>query len=193
MADAVMAWMEAINLPKAHFLGHSLGGKVSMELALRDPSRVDKLVIADIAPVAYERRHDEVFGGFRAVDLDRIASRSDAEQAMAPLVALESTRSFLLKNLEKINNKWRWRIHLDVLERDYHHLIAANSAHLPPFARPTLFMKGEKSNYILPEHREHTLTLFPEASIKIIDNTEHWLHAEKPDIFAGIVKRFLVR
>jgi len=111
-------------------------------------------VVADIAPVAYERRHDEVLAGFAAVDLDKIENRKDADKQMAKHVPEIAVRSFLLKNLE-------------------------------------LFIKGEKSSYILPKYKEAILALFPNASVKVIADTEHWLHAEKPEVFAGIVKRFL--
>jgi esterase len=191
MAESVVGWMDSIGLEKANFLGHSLGGKVSMEIALRYPERVTKLIVADIAPVSYPRRHDDVLAAFRAVELQQIKNRSEADTAMAVYVSEASTRSFLLKNLERKDDGWHWRINLDGLEADYEEFIKGNSSGFPSYMQPVLFIKGELSNYILPEHREHILKLFPNASVKIINNTEHWLHAEKPDIFTGIVKRFL--
>ena len=191
MTAALVEWLDTMGLERAHFLGHSLGGKVVMELALRYPQRVGKLVVADIAPVAYPRRHDQIFAGFHAVDLSTITTRADADGAMAAYVSEPAVRSFLLKNLEKNTDGWQWRINLPVLEADYEQLIAGNSTDLPAFTGDVLFIKGEQSNYILPEHRQPTLQLFPNAQVKIIHNTEHWLHAEKPDIFAGMVQRFL--
>jgi esterase len=191
MAAAVAAWMDDIGLSKAHFLGHSLGGKVSMELALRQPERVVKLIVADIAPVAYQRRHDDVFAGFRVVDLKIIEHRADAYRDMEPFVSGVLTRDFLLKNLFKEDGRWRWKINLDVLERDYDKLIDGNTTELPPFDGPVLFIKGEKSSYILPVHREAILDRFPRANIRTMSGTDHWLHAEKPEMFASIVKRFL--
>jgi esterase len=191
MAASVVDWMDEVGLSNAHFLGHSLGGKVSMEIALRYPDRVNKLVVADIAPVTYGRRHDDVFAAFRAVDLNCIEHRTDAYHVMEAYVADIPTRSFLLKNLHKVDGHWQWRIHLEALERDYPEFIRGNTTECPAFERPVLFVKGENSSYILPEHRDQVLELFPQASIKIIHNTEHWLHAEKPDIFTGMVKRFL--
>lgn len=192
MAEAVEQWMTQVGLERAHFLGHSLGGKVAMELALRWPHRVDKLIVADIAPVTYTRRHDDVFAGFQAIDLNSIASRSDADTAMQAHVQEPSTRSFLLKNLERTEAGWQWRMNLDGLSRDYEQLIKGNSTDQPAYDGPVLFIKGEQSDYILPEHKGAIITLFPQAAVKVISNTEHWLHAEKPDIFTGIVKRFLV-
>ena len=193
MAKVIVEWMDAQQIQNAHFLGHSLGGKVAMEIALRFPERVNKLVVADIAPVAYERRHDDVLAGFAAVDLASIKSRKEADIAMAEYVPEIAVRSFLLKNLEQVEGRWQWRINLDGLSRSYENLIAGNSTSLAPANAPTLFIKGERSNYILPEHKDAILRLFPRASVKVIADTEHWLHAEKPDIFSGIVKRFLNR
>ena len=191
MAEAVVAWMDSLGLAQAHFLGHSLGGKVSMEVALRYPHKVTKLIVADIAPVAYSRRHDQVFDGLRAVNLESLSRRGDADKLMQPYVAEPAIRQFLLKNLEKNQGRWQWRMNLDVLINDYDQYILGNTTEFPPFEKPVLFIKGERSDYILPEHKQPILNLFPQAAVKIIHNTEHWLHAEKPDIFTGIAKRFL--
>ncbi|MGH1485192.1 MAG: alpha/beta fold hydrolase [Cellvibrionaceae bacterium] len=191
MAEAIIAWMDTAGLDEATFLGHSLGGKVSMEIALRYPDRVSRLIVADIAPVTYPRRHDDVFTAFQAVDLNAISNRTDADEAMKPHVTEFSTRSFLLKNLERKNDQWQWRINLIGLTENYDSFIVGNTVDYPTYNKPVLFIKGELSSYILPEHRESILSLFPNAAVKVINGTEHWLHAEKPDIFTGIVKRFL--
>jgi esterase len=213
MAAAMLNWMDSVGLDCVDLVGHSLGGKVCMELALRYPDRVNRLIVADIAPVAYPRRHDDVFEAYRAVDLDKITSRTDADVLMSPYLALASTRSFLLKNLEKNTNNtstnstdaptdktgnmdapqsaWRWRVNFDALEAGYSNIISANTTICTPFTKPVLFIKGENSDYIMPEHQESILALFPNAGVKVISNTEHWLHAQKPEIFAGLVRRFL--
>jgi len=193
MADSVFEWMDSVGLASAYFLGHSLGGKVVMELALRYPQRVKALIVADIAPVAYPRRHDDMFEGFEAVDLKSLKSRGEADLAMKDFVGEASTRSFLLKNLEKTDAGWQWRINLRGLKEDYEEYISANSVGFPPYQQPVLFIKGERSDYILPEYRETILDLFPSADVKIINDTEHWLHAEKPELFTRIVKRFLAK
>jgi esterase len=193
MADAVVAWMDVTGVERAHFLGHSLGGKVGMEIALRYPDRVNQLVVADISPVAYSRRHQDVFDAFYAVDLSVLKSRMDADKYMQPHVSELSTRSFLLKNLEKNDQGWFWRMNLEGLIAAYDELISANTHAFPCFKGRVLFIKGGDSPYILPEHRDAILNLFPEASVKVINETNHWLHAEKPDIFVGIVRRFLTQ
>ena len=191
MAEMVKQWMDAQALSRCHFLGHSLGGKVAMELALRYPTRVNQLIVADIAPVAYPRRHEDVFRGFNAVDLNTISGRQQADQQMQAYVSEIAVRSFLLKNLEQVDGKWQWRINLSGIQKDYIHLIAANSLDLSAFESETLFIKGELSDYILPEHKDAILSAFPQAKVKIIQGTQHWLHAEKPERFSGIVQRFL--
>lgn len=192
MADMLKQWMDDQGLSSCHFLGHSLGGKVAMELALRYPDRVKQLIVADIAPVAYVRRHDDVFRGFNGVDLSSISRRQQADEQMKTHVSEVAVRSFLLKNLEPgEDGRWQWRINLAGIQRDYENLIAANSQDLAPFQQKTLFIKGELSSYILPEHKQAILALFPQASVRVIKDTNHWLHAEKPELFSGIVRRFL--
>jgi esterase len=192
LAESVVAWMSENNIKQAHFLGHSLGGKVGMEIALRYPEKVKQLIVADIAPVAYTARHDDVFAAFRAVDLEAISSRIDADKMMQPYVSELSTRSFLLKNLEKSSDGlWYWRANIEGLIGAYEQLISANTQAGHPFTGDVLFIKGELSPYILPEHKEKIVSLFPNAGVKVISGTQHWLHAEKPDIFVGIAKRFL--
>lgn len=192
LAESVVVWMGENDLDSAHFLGHSLGGKVGMEIALRYPEKVNQLIVADIAPVAYTARHNDVFAAFRAVDLAAITSRVDADKMMQPHVSELSTRSFLLKNLEKNSDgTWYWRANIDGLIGAYEQLIDSNTQVEAPFTGEVLFIKGELSPYILPEHKEEIVNLFPNASVKMISGTHHWLHAEKPDIFVGIAKRFL--
>jgi esterase len=194
MAKMVTGWMDSMGLESAHFLGHSLGGKVSMELALRYPARVESLVVADISPVAYlstyPSRHDDIFAALEAVNLASLSSRSEADQLMRRYVPEPATRAFLLKNLEKKTDGWRWRMDLVGLKKNYSALIAANSDCCPPFAKSVLFIKGERSPYILPEHKVETIKRFPKAEIKIIGDTAHWLHAEKPELFTRIVRHF---
>lgn len=200
MAESVVAWMDEMSISSAHFLGHSLGGKIAMEIALRYPNKVQRLMVADIAPVAYAHRHQDIFDAFNAVTLPTLTSRAQADQQMQPHVSEPSTRSFLLKNLERKQGVWSWRMNLKGLIGGYEQLIAGNaqSTHqstthsTTPFNGEVLFIKGELSSYILEEHRQLILSLFPRASVKVISGTHHWLHAEKPDIFVGIVKRFLV-
>ncbi len=190
MATEVLHWMAHVNLSRAHFFGHSLGGKVAMEVALRAPEHVQSLVVADIAPVAYEHRHTGVFQGLTAIDLDTLQSRVEADQVLAATVPEKPVRSFLLKNLQKKEDGgFRWRMHLDVIHAQYPEMIAANSE--ARFDAPVLFLKAENSDYIKSEYREAIMSRFPQAQLRVVANTGHWLHAEKPELIASLVRRFL--
>lgn len=193
MAADVLAFMDDQHIEKAHILGHSMGGKVSMQLALMAPERVLRLVIADVAPVHYggERgEHDDIFEGLCALDIAHINSRSEADKQLAAYVGDEVVRQFLLSNLLRDDGGFRWRINLPVLRASYPDLRAAPVAERP-YAGEVLFVRGDLSDYILPQHRDEVLRLFPRAKVKTITQAGHWLHAEKPDTFYRIVSDFL--
>jgi len=191
VVDDVVDWMDSLSLTSAHILGHSLGGKVAMELALRHPERVTSLVVMDIAPVHYDPHHNQVFAGLRALDLPGLASRTEAERQLGEHVEEAAVRSFLLKNLVKSEaGGFSWRMNLTVLDRDYPKLIKENVRDRQ-YRGNTLFLKGGNSPYIVESYREEILARFPHTSLKVVANTGHWLHAEKPDIVAKLTHNFL--
>jgi esterase len=198
MADDVLAYMDARGLEKAAILGHSMGGKTAMQLALRAPERVDRIIVADIAPVTYHPRHDAVLEGLTSIDLGSIRSRQDADRMLADHVAEPGVRQFLLKNLVRVADNerndypglYRWRLNLPVIEQCYPKLAEAPEGN-GPFEGPVLFIKGADSAYIQEKHRDSISRLFPNADLRIIAGTGHWLHAEKPDSFAALCRRFL--
>lgn len=191
MALQVLDWIRAQGLDSVYLVGHSLGGKVAMELALLAPERIHKLVVIDIAPVTYSARHDDVFAGLLAIDPALISSRDQADALMAAHVADAAIRSFLLKNLVKQGDGFSWRMNLPELHASYLRLIESNRDDINPL--PTLFLKGADSNYILEKYRQPTLARFPNAQVKVIAGTGHWLHAEKPDLVARTIKKFLAQ
>jgi esterase len=191
MAGDVLAYLDAQGVEQCHIVGHSLGGKVAMQLAVMAPKRLKRLVVADIAPVSYERHHDEVFAGLNAVDLNKIQSRSDAEAVLAPHIDELGVRQFILKSLYRNSDgQFAWRMNVQVLQQHYADMREALAAG-SQFDGPVLFIKGEHSSYILPEHWPQVLAHFPNASIKMIQGTGHWLHAEKPVAFNRLVLKFL--
>lgn len=192
MARDVIEFLDAHQLASVNLLGHSLGGKVMMEAALSWPERVKKLVVADIAPVDYKvARHDDVFAGIGAVSLDNLASRSAADQQMARYVSEREVRSFILKNLERSDDgSYYWRNDVDAIRSNYFHLIGANRADTQ-FDKPVLFVKGEYSDYLRTEFTPEVVKRFPRAEVKVLSGTAHWLHAEKPKLFAQLVQKFL--
>jgi esterase len=191
MAADVLELMDRLGLASAHLLGHSMGGKVAMQLALDHPQRVNRLVIADIAPVRYAGEHDGIFAGLQAVDLKRVSTRSDADRMLADHVDDEVVRQFLLTNLQRDSEgNFHWRINLPVLAESYREL-RDGPAGQGVFERPTLFIKGDQSAYITEAHRDEIMRRFPQARLKVIMHAGHWLHAEKPQTFLHLVLDFL--
>jgi esterase len=191
MADTVVAWMDSKGLNRVSLVGHSLGGKIAMEIALSSPQRVSSIVVADIAPVTYPPHHDAVFAALDAVVAARVSSRSEAQQVMSHHLHEEGVIQFLLMSLQRQDDgSYDWRFNLEGIKRDYA-AVRAEPDIDNVFSGPVLFVKGGDSDYILPEHRERVLALFPAAQIKIMPGCGHWLHAEQPELFNGIVGRFL--
>lgn len=190
MAEDVIELMDSLKLDSVLLLGHSMGGKVAMQLAIEHPERVEKLIVADIAPVTYGRHHDDVFMGLFNVELDGLKSRSAADKQLAEHVEIPGVRAFLLKNLQRDSEgKFGWKMNLDALHQEYHEISAAPAE--GQYSGPTLFIKGGDSNYLKPEYADAIKSRFPNVSYKIIEGTGHWLHAEKPAAFNRIVERFL--
>lgn len=198
MAEDVVAYLDEQGLERASLLGHSMGGKTAMQVALSYPERVERLIVADIAPVTYHPRHDAILEGMKNLDLSTIHSRTDADRALQAYVEVPEVRMFLLKNLVRVpaNGKednpdsFRWRLNLPVIDACYQNLADAPEGE-GPFDGPVLFIKGSDSAYIQRKHHECINTLFPEARIEEIEGTDHWLHAEKPDEFARLCREFL--
>ena len=191
-SDAVFAVMDHLQLQSAHILGHSMGGKVAMQMALTHPARVDSLTIGDIAPVNYAPRHDNVFAALNAVPLDTVTSRSEADAYMAKNLDDAGTRQFLLKSLEQTEQGWRWRFNLPLLQRDYSDILQAPMQQMGnQYAGPTLFIKGADSDYIQAAHRNAIEQLFPAAKARIMAGCGHWLHAQKPAEFSRFVRQHI--
>jgi len=163
-----------------------------MQIALNNPSRVNKLIIADIAPVTYKPdRHGGVLEGLQALAETRPGSRREADELLATYVEEHSVRAFLLKNLvREKDGQFGLRLYMDGIIGNYYDTLTLAPTG-EPFSGPTLFIKGEDSAYIQDKHRDEVLRLFPKAQLKMIANTGHWLHAEKPDTFNKIVHSFL--
>lgn len=190
MSDAVLGLLEELAIEQCYLLGHSMGGKVAMQIALIRPQLVKKLIVADIAPVAYPSRHNQVLTGLEAIDLASITSRRQADQLLAQHIMEPGVRAFLLKSLEISPQGNRWRFNLTAIQACYPQLTQAITAN-QTYQGQTLFIKGSQSDYIQTAHRATITQLFPNSQAHIIQNTGHWLHAEKPIAFNRVVSNFL--
>ncbi|MDO6568051.1 alpha/beta fold hydrolase [Alteromonas sp. 1_MG-2023] len=189
--NGIIEILDDNKVEEAAFLGHSLGGKVVMQLALSFPKRVTQLIVADIAPVKYEHSHQAVFDGLKNVPLNTINDRKQAQSALSEFVKEPGVQQFLLKSLyQNDNGEWQWRFNVDGLIASYSQIIDWPQSNLT-YDGVTLFIKGAESDYITSAYRQEIAKYFPHAKAHIIEGTGHWLHAEKPSIFNGIVARTL--
>jgi esterase len=191
MADALLDWMADAGVEGARLVGHSLGGKVAMEMVLRDSRRVEGLVVADIAPVAYPSRHEAVFQALAAVAEGRCASREEAAEIMDAYLEEPGVIDFLGASLRRgEDGLMHWRFDARGLREHYAALVAAPSGGAT-YNGPVLFLKGGRSDYLREEHRSAIARLFPSATLRVMPDCGHWLHVEQPRLFNGIVRRFL--
>jgi pimeloyl-ACP methyl ester carboxylesterase len=175
----------------ADLLGHSMGGKAAMQLALTDPALIRRLVVADIAPVAYSHDQTRHIDAMRALDLTDLSSRAEADHRLAAHVEDAALRAFFLQSLDlKAEGGPRWRLNLDVLESEMPRIVGWPGT-TGQFPRPTLFLTGAQSHYVRPEHRDTIRAHFPAARFARLPEAGHWLHAEKPREFEETVRVFL--
>lgn len=191
MAKDVKIFMEQQHIDEAIILGHSMGGKTAMQFAFNYPHLVKKLIIADIAPKAYPVHHDEIIKGLQSLDFNVIKSRGAADKKLAEVIPSLAVRQFLLKNMYwKDKKQLAWRFNLDVIDAKILNVGVKIKAPFP-FTEPTLFVRGERSNYVLDEDLADIKNKFPNMKLETISGSGHWIHAEKPKEFLGIIKSFL--
>jgi pimeloyl-ACP methyl ester carboxylesterase len=208
MAELVATELEQLGEPVT-LVGHSMGGKVAMQLALRRPELLRALVVVDIAPVSYPPtggRTDDPdeeaspFGAYieamRALDLDQLTTRDEADAALRDVIPSRMVRSFLLQSLVReglgTDGGWRWRLNLELLDRDLGELRGFPAP--PPgavFEGPVLWIAGANSTYVLDEDRPHMDALFPATRLVRIKKAGHWVHSEQPEVFLETLRRFL--
>lgn len=189
MAADLLRFIDRQGLAKVSLLGHSMGGKIAMWFALNHPGRVNKLIIADIAPVSYRHSFDNLIEALKALPLAEITNRKQAEERLAPAIPELSYRQFLLQNLVLNEGAYSWRVDLDIFQRTAPAIIAfPDAAGLPPFVGDALFLAGGDSGYVKPEDIS---ALFPQATLSVIAGAGHWLHVQQPVAFIERVERFL--
>ncbi len=192
MADAVARTMRDAepSASPAFVLGHSMGGKVAMHLALRHPDLVRALVVLDIAPRRYEPSHTELIDALDALPLDSISNRTEADRALADAIPAAAVRSFLLKNLVRGESGLRWKLNVHGVKESYPAILSWDAD--GTYTGPALFIGGTRSDYLRPERDCPVITThFPEADIEMIEGAGHWIHADRQDEVVERVRAFL--
>ena len=175
-------------------IGHSLGGKVAMVLALNSPQWVERLIVVDIAPTTYPpKTHPHLIKAMMDLDLEQLEGRrAQADQALKPSISDPALRQFLLQNLVLKQGRFDWRINLQTINREIGILHGFPVfPDLIQFTKPSLFISGERSNHLTPRHYPSLMALFPEATLKQIARSGHWVHAEQPEEFIKVVDNFI--
>jgi esterase len=193
MADAVAGFMAAQGIAAADIIGHSMGGKTAMTLALAHPGMVRRLIVVDIAPVAYGHSSQPEIDAMLALPLDAVGTRSDADQLLAATIGDAGLRAFLLTNLGRGPDGFEWRINLVGLKAqlaDLHGFPIAPGERA--YEGPTLFIAGAASNYIQADHGPAMDGFFPHQSTSVIDGAGHWVHADDPAALLNAVQKFLL-
>ena len=192
MADDVRAFLERHGLEDATILGHSMGGKTAMLLALDHGPWVGCLIVVDIAPVAYNHTHLPYIDAMRRVDLVALGRRGKVDRALQDEIPDPALRGFLLHNLVSEGGRLRWRINLEALAENMEVLIGyPDDSAGRTYEGPALFLAGAASDYVLPAHHAEIRARFPAAEIDQVAAAGHWVHAEQPRAFLARVEAFL--
>ena len=193
MADAVAAEIEERlgSAARLILVGHSMGGKVAMLLALRRPELVDGLVIIDIAPAesAGVDGFPRLVAAMAAVELDRVRVRGDAEAVMAERIAEPDVRQFLLQNLRS-RPRWHWQPNLRLLSASLPQIAAWPDPGPVSYPGPVLWLRGERSDYVLPEHEPAMRRLFPAVELRTVPSAGHWVQADQPQAVIAALLEF---
>ena len=194
LADAVAAELRAGFAADGpvHVVGHSMGGKTAMVLALRHPDLVDRLVVVDISPThsGGEDQFAHLLDSLAGLDLAAVSRRSDADEQLSGPIPDARVRGFLLQNLRSTDEGFRWRANLDLLRRELP-AIGSFPQTDATFDRPTLWLAGEQSPYVKAEHEDEMRTLFPKTVLVTVKDAGHWLHADQPEAFLNALRTFL--
>jgi esterase len=191
MAGDVAAFVERHHLSPAAVIGHSLGGKVAMRLALTRAGLVERLIVVDVAPVAYAHTFGPFVEAMQQVDLAAVRQRADADVQLERMISDPVIRGFLLQNLVKTDAGYAWRVNLDALAANMPELLGFPDPGDAVYPGPTLFVAGGRSRYITAEHRPPIERLFPHAEHAVIEGAGHWVHAERPAEFHDRVRPLL--
>ena len=191
MAEDLAEFMQTHHLAEAHILGHSMGGKTAMQFAFLYPGYVRRLVVVDIAPRMYAPQHKQILEAMLSLDLAHFTDRKQIEKALEPQIPELALRRFLIKSVARLpSGGFVWKLNLEGINTHYDKLNAKLTWDRP-FEKPTLFVRGEKSDYIEESDEALIRRLFPAAEFRTIKGAGHWVHAEAPEVFVDTVLGFL--
>ena len=192
MARAVLAYLDGEAIEETILVGHSMGGKVAMTIALSDPERITRLGVVDIAPVTYDHANLSYVRAMQALDLSGISRRAEADERLAPAIGEAGVRSFLLQNLVTSPQGYRWRVNLEGLGRSMAAIHGFPEQLLTAYYDgPTLFLTGVHSDYVLPDYHPQIRGLFPDVRFESVAKAGHWVHAENPTGFLTALEDFV--
>lgn len=189
MAADLILFMQTQQILEAHIVGHSMGGKVAMYLALTAPERINSLVIVDISPTAYQHNFDNLINALKSLPLAELSNRKQAETWLQSSIPDLNYRQFLLQNLSLQNGEYYWRIDLEIFHANAHHIVGfpvINDNFY--YLKPVLFMSGENSSYICSKS---IYQYFPNAKIIVLNGTGHWMHVDAPELFLEMLEAWL--
>ena len=191
MSEDVLGLMSEEGIEHAHILGHSMGGKLAMHLALEHPEVVDRLIVADIGPQNYPARHGTLFDAMEALHPEHYSSREEMDVVLSRDIPSPAVRQFLMKNLQRHGEGFQWGINLPAIRKAYSEIIGPIES-WDSFDGETLFVRGANSDYLVESDVTRIRALFPFADMATIEGAGHWLHAEAPAEFADITLNFLL-
>ena len=191
LATDIADFITTHNLHGSHVMGHSLGGKTAMTLALQFPQLLGHLAVLDIAPVTYSHTQLGSIKAMHALTLRKVTRRTDADAALQESVPETMVRQFLLQNLVQNGDDFEWRINLDALANHMDEMIGFPTFDEKRFDGPTLFLNGMDSDYVLPRHHSAIHRYFPTTQIVGVEQAGHWLHVQKPKMVVDAIKQFL--
>lgn len=205
MANDLLEFYQAHKIDKAHVIGHSMGGKTAMRFALQNPARINKLVILDIAPKSYAsfsnyaqitNDHASIIDAMVNVKLDTVKSRQEIDIQLAQTLPDKQLRQFLLKNIDRTKDgKYQWRLNLPVIKKNLELIMDGFSELSPEELRvniPSIFIRGEKSGYVMDEDTLIIRKFFKDAELLSLPKAGHWLHAEQPELLIKTLAYFLL-
>jgi esterase len=193
MAEDLTALLDSEGIGDAAIVGHSMGGKAAMWLALERPERVRALVVADMAPVSYGHRFDAIIDALRNLDISAIADRREAGRMLSEAFPDAGLRAYLLQSLVREAGGWRWRLDLTALAASVNEIPGFPDPRSLQYGGPALFIYGTESGYVTGEHLPVIRRLFPLARLRAVAGAGHWVYSDQPDAFVRALESFLPR